>query len=60
VRPVVLRCRRGALLPRPHQMRNLLANPASTVDGGIPLQSSIGRSRPAATDSHRSVYERNP
>jgi hypothetical protein len=28
-------------------------NPASTVDGGIPLQFQTGRAQPAATDSRR-------
>ena len=30
-------------------------NPPNAVDGGIPLQSDVGRPRPAATDRHRSI-----
>ena len=33
------------------------ANPASAVDGGIPLQSNSRRPCPAATDSQRSAQE---
>ena len=36
-------------------MHELKANPAGTVDGGIPLLSAFGRARPAATDPHRSA-----
>ena len=36
-------------------MRAKRPNPASPVDGGISLQSNIGRSWPAATDSHGSA-----
>jgi hypothetical protein len=37
--------------------KNVIANPASTVDGGIPVQSSIRRAWPAATDPHRSTEQ---
>jgi hypothetical protein len=34
---------------------NPKANPAGTVDGGIPSLFRIGRTWPAATDPHRSA-----